>query len=373
MNRMSIALSLALLSGLATASDDSLNFHPPFQGPRAVYTESNDANKNEILVMRRDRNGDLKLVDRVSTRGRGTGAALGNQGGLALSPDGRRLYAINAGSDEISVFSVFGDRLVLTQKLASGGDQPISITVKHDLMYVLNAGGDGNITGFYAGDDRRVYPIPGSTRPLSGSGTGPAQIAFDTFGDVLVVTEKGTNKIVLYDVVDGVAQAPQVRASNGMTPFGFAFDRHDNLIVSEAAGGAPNASTVSSYELDGAQYPLEVVSASISGGQTAACWVAVTRNGRYAYATNTGSSSVTGFSVARNGALTLLNANGVTGRTIAGSSPIDVAASHDGGFLFVLTGNVGMIHGFRIREDGSLRATSRIDGIPASASGLVAH
>ena len=117
----------------------------------------------------------------------------------------------------------------------------------------------------------------------------PAQISFNIFGDVLVVAEKNTNKIDLFDVEDGIAQGPNVQVSNGMTPFGFAFDRRDHLIVSEAFGGAANASALSSYEVDGGIYPLEVVSGSVATHQTAACWVVVSRNGRFAYTTNTGS------------------------------------------------------------------------------------
>jgi len=364
---------LAAFAATAAASDDAYQFHHAFQGARAVYTSTNAADRNEILVYRRSNSGDLQPLHRVDTRGRGTGASLGNQGALALSKNGRRLYAVNAGSNDLSVFALGGSRPVLVQKLSSGGEMPISVTLHDDLLYVLNAGGAGNITGFYVGDERRVHAIPGSTRPLSGSATGPAQISFNIFGDVLVVTEKMTNKIVLYDVVEGVAQAPQVRDSTGMTPFGFAFDRHDNLIVSEAFGGAAGASATSSYELDGAAYPLEAVSPSVNVGQTAACWVVVTRNGRYAYVTNTGSSTITGFSIARNGALTSLNADGVAARTGSGSAPIDVAASPSGKFLFALSGNVGTISGFRIRDDGSLRYVSRVDGVPASASGLVTH
>jgi 6-phosphogluconolactonase len=373
MSRSAILASLALLSTAAAASDGAYSFSHPFQGPRAVYTETNAADGNEILVYRRDRSGDLQLAHHVPTRGLGSGAPLGNQGALALSRDGRRLYAVNAGSNDISVFAIAGNRPVLVQKVPSGGEKPISIALHGDLLYVLNAGGSGNISGFHVGDDRRVRAIPNSTRPLSGGATDPAQIAFNVFGDVLVVTEKMANNIVLYDVVDGYAQQPQVRPSSGMTPFGFAFDRHDNLIVSEAFGGGAGASATSSYELDGAAYPLEVVSPSINAGQTAACWVAVTRNGRFAYVTNTGSSSVTGFSVARNGALTLLNANGVTAGTGNGSAPIDVATSTNGDYLFVLTANVGAISGFRIRDDGSLGFRARAEGVPLSASGLVAH
>jgi 6-phosphogluconolactonase len=354
----------------ATAAASDYSFDLPFQGPRAVYVETNAAEKNEILVYRRDRDGGLQLADRVNTRGLGTGAGLGNQGALALSNDGRRLYAVNAGSNDISAFAIVGSRLLLTQKISSGGEMPISLALHGDLLYVVNEGSSSS-TGFYTGDDRRLHVIPGSTRPLSGAAVDPAQISFNVLGDVLAVTEKGSSKIVVYDVVDGVAQAPKVRDSRGMTPFGFAFDRHDNLIVSEAFGGVPNASAVSSYELDGAEYPLEAVSASLRNGQTAACWVVVTRNGRYAYVANTGSSSITGLRIARNGGLSLLDKNGVTATTGSGSSPIDVATSNDGRYLFALAANVGTISSYRIREDGSLKATVRIDGVPLSASGLV--
>lgn len=372
MNRLLIAISL-LAAAASAAATDNTNNRLPFQGPRAVYTETNAAEKNEILVFRRDHAGNLQLTDRVATGGRGTGAGLGNQGALALSRDGRRLYAVNAGSDDISVFAIASGKPVLIQKMPSGGDQPISIAMSHDLLYVLNAGGAGNISGFYLGDNRRVYPIPGSSRPLSGSAVGPAQISFNTFGDVLVVTEKATNKIDLYDVDDGIAQGPQVRDSHGMTPFGFAFDRHDHLIVSEAFGGAANASAMSSYEIDGGMYPLEVISGTVVTHQTAACWVVVSKNGRFAYTTNTGSSSITGYRIARNGALTLLNADGVTAPTGSGSGPLDAAISSDGKHLFALSPNVGMIASFRVRNDGSLSAGLRVDGVPLSASGLVAH
>lgn len=208
---------------------------------------------------------------------------------------------------------------------------------------------------------------------MSGSAVGPAQVSFNVFGDVLVVTEKATSKIDLYEVEDGIASGPYVRDSAGATPFGFAFDRHDHLIVSEAFGGAPNASTLSSYELDGAMYPLEVVSGKVGGNQTAACWVVVSKNGHFAYATNTGSSTITGFRVARNGALSLLSADGVTAHTGSGSAPLDADISSDGRYLYALSPNVGTISAFRMMADGNLRSISAVDGIPLSASGLAAH
>jgi 6-phosphogluconolactonase (cycloisomerase 2 family) len=373
-----IAAAIALAACVSAAASDS-QFSRFHTGPRAVYTETNAAAGNEILVLRREHDGDLHLVSRVSTRGRGTDAGLGNQGALALRRDGRRLYAVNAGSNDISVFAASPWGLAFIERVSSGGAQPISLTLHEDILYVLNAGDANqgiaaNITGFQIGDDRRLEPLADSTRPLSTAAPGPAQIQFHPWGDTLVVTEKDTNKIVLFDVEDGVASTPFVRASNGQTPFGFAFDKRGHLIVSEAFGGAANASALSSYDLDGATMPLDVISGSVPTLQTAACWVVVSKDGRFAYTTNTGSGTISGYRVSRTGELRLLDANGVTANTGgAGSSPLDLAISGDGRFVFSLNTGVGTIASFRLRADGRLINVSTQHGIPASASGLAAH
>ena len=134
-----------------------------------------------------------------------------------------------------------GASLKLVDKVASGGERPVSVTTHGNLLYVLNGGGVNNITGFSIGEWGRLKPIPGSSKPLSAAATGPAQVEFDPSGETLVVTEKATNKIDLYRIEGDLAQGPLVRNSNGMTPFGFAFSRRGTLIVSEAFGGAPDA------------------------------------------------------------------------------------------------------------------------------------
>ena len=55
---------------------------------------------------------------------------------------------------------------------------------------------------------------------------GPAQVEFSPRGNLLVVTEKMTNKIDTYTVGRrGLAEGPMVHNSVGITPFGFEFDR----------------------------------------------------------------------------------------------------------------------------------------------------
>src|SRR5439155_13698791 len=113
----------------------------------------------------------------------GTGASLGSQGALAVARGGRWLLAVNAGSNSVSALKVtmtLGVRLVNT--VSSGGTEPVSVAVQGDLAYVVNAGSD-TVRGFRLGQSG-LRPLPGSTRPLSGSGVGPAEISFGLGGKV---------------------------------------------------------------------------------------------------------------------------------------------------------------------------------------------
>jgi len=336
----------------------------------ALFTMDNASAGNHVLTYRRAADGTLSFLGEFATGGIGTGGGLGNQGALILSRSGRWLFACNAGSDEISVFRVTPHGLQLTDRVASGGRRPISLAVHQNLLYVLNAGGlvgdADNVTGFLFFDGE-LSPIAGSTRPLSAANTDPAQINFSQDGNVLVVTEKATNIIDTYTVNDdGLIDEHQQFASVGQTPFGFAF-RRDVLIVSEAFGGAANASAVSSYELadDGS---LQVISPSVPTTQTAACWIVVTRNGRFAYASNTSSGTLSGYGVSSDGNLSLLD--GVIGVTGTGSNPIDMALSVNSRFLYVLNSGNGTISAFRVNHDGSLSSLSDVAGIPSGANGL---
>jgi 6-phosphogluconolactonase len=338
----------------------------------AVYTLSNEAAGNAVVVFQRATDGTLSAAGSVPTGGLGSGAELGSQGALTFDEGGHLLFAVNAGSNTVSVLRVENGMLSFVDSQPSGGTAPISLTEHDGLLYVLNAGGDGDIAGFRVADDGTLAPIPGSTQPLSGAGVAPAQIGFDGDGDVLVVTEKATNMIDTYMVDDtGVAVAPLYQPSAGSTPYGFGFGRRNLLLVSEAFGGAANASATSSYSLaeDGT---LSVVSASVPTHQTAACWVAVTGNGRYAYTTNTGSASTTGYRVdRRTGTITLLDPSGVTGET--GSTPIDVALTREGRFLYTLNFSDGTISEFEVGADGDLTAIGSVSGLPASVGGLAAR
>jgi 6-phosphogluconolactonase (cycloisomerase 2 family) len=164
------------------------------------------------------------------------------------------------------VFSLKSDGIALAEVVDSGGIRPISLTVHDRTLYVLNAGGSGNISGFRVRSNGRLSALEGSTQPLSNGGVGdapgPAQISFSPDGDLLVVTEKATNLIDIYQLDEAIAGPPVTHPSAGQTPFGFAFGKRDQLIVSEAFGGASGASALSSYQLE--EDAFEVISPSVA-------------------------------------------------------------------------------------------------------------
>lgn len=374
MRRRSMFFTLgagALLAISATGAVSAGNAHGPFgHGGHdgAVYTLSNLASGNSVIAYDRARDGSLSPLGTYATGGLGGGSGLGSQGAVVLSEDGRSLLAVDAGSDELTSFRVARDgSLIWADRIGSGGDHPISVTVHDRLVYVLNDGGAGNIAGFRIGRWGQLRSIGGSVRPLSGAGTGPAEIAFSPNGRSLVVTEKNTNQLLGYALdFFGRAHGPTITASAGVTPFGFAFDRAGRAIVSEATGGAADASTVSSYGISRGG-GVRVLDGPLGTDQSAACWATTTPDGRFAYIANTGSNTVTGIAVHANGRLDLID-DGATGMT--GAGPTDLGTSANGRYLYVLNGGGDSLSAFQIDRDGGLDAMPGLSGLPAPGVGL---
>ncbi len=330
--------------------------------PGAVYTLMNLTSGNAVAVFARAADGTLSAAGTVATGGTGTGSGLGSQGALALSDDGRWLFAVNAGSNDVSIFRVRPTGLTLTSLVPSGGNRPISLTVHGNLLYVLNAGGAGNVTGFVLDEDGGATPIPGATRPLGGAG--PAQVAFSRDGRSLVVTEKTSNSIDVYAVdQDGVASGPASYPSAGGTPFGFAFGPRGEFVVSEAAGSA------SSYIL-GAGGNVSVASGAVLTHQGAPCWAVVTQDGRFAYTANAQSGTISGFAVGTDGTIGLLDRSGAT--VTVGPGNLDLALSQSSRYLYQLRSS-GPITALRVENDGHLTILGVAGAMPGSVAGLAAQ
>jgi len=289
----------------------------------------------------------------------------------ALRAPQNLFFAVNAGDHSISMLSLNLDgTLQLLSNVASGGERPISVTASGSLVYVLNAGvagTAGNISGFKV-VGTSLTPIANSTQPLSTANPNPAQIQFSPDGKVLVVTEKGTNALDTYTVTGDIATGPVIKPSNGQTPFGFDFSANQQVIVSEAWGGQAGMSSTSSYSVS-ANGDLTTVSGAVPTTRTSACWLVVA--GNYAYVANATSGDITGFNVAADGTLTLLDANGVTGQ--AGKAPVDEDVTDGNDFLYVVNNGDHSFSIFQINANGSLTKKPDFFGLPSTASGIVAR
>ena len=343
----------------------------------AVYTMTNDAAGNAVLQYDRMADGSLRFADSYDTGGLGSGGGLGNQGGVVLSDNGRWLLAVNAGSDDLSVFAVRPRGLVLTDIELSGGARPVSVAIDDDLVYVVHDGGSiGDVDSLSALrlDSRGGLSwLPGSSVALSAASTAPAQVGFSPDGRFVVVTEKATSMLSVFPLdADGYAGPAVFNASAGQTPFAFGFGKRNQLFVSEVFAGAEDAGAVSAYQL-GPDGVLRTIAASVANTETAPCWLVVTKGARYLFTTNTPDDSLSSYEIEFNGRIVLVDPSGRTGEPGAGSNPLDMDLSEDGRFLYTLNVGNGTITTFRVGVDGSLDVESVVSGVPGGVNGLVAR
>jgi len=339
------------------------------RGLGIVYTQTDAAGPNDVLTFVRGLDGTLTAAGTHATNGTGSGGMLGAATDpLAMSPDGRSLYVLNRGSDDISVFAIRPTGLELQQVLPSGGAAPISITVGARLVYVLHtgrSGAPGSVVAFRRTPGGRLAPIAGGAAVLPAGIGGPTQVRFAPSGRTAVITDRPSNQILTYPVeADGTPGVPVLHPSAGVTPFGFDFDRRDRLFVSDAnapAGPVPDGSSVSAYRLAGTR--LSVLDPAVPTTETAACWVRIL--GPFLYATNTASNTISGFEIQPDGTLALLDADGVTATT--GGNPRDMAITLR--YLYAQTD--GSLDAYRIHADGSLTPIGSTS-VPATARGVVA-
>jgi 6-phosphogluconolactonase (cycloisomerase 2 family) len=293
-----------------------------------IFTMTNGT-PNQVLMYTRASDGTLNLTATTTTGGNGSGSYLGSQGSVLAV--GKAVFAVNAGSNSISVLNVKGSNLVLLSTVSSNGNFPCSLTYSNGVIYVLNAGGAGSISGFtFDKSDGALTLIAGSTQPLSGMPTtGGAQVGFSKNGEFLIVTEKLTNLIDIYSVTGGVAGPPTTYSSNAPTPYGFATGLKNRFYLSEGNAAVPNGSSVSSYALSSTGSP-QIISGSVPTNQYAACWVALNAANTIAYVSDNESSAVSVFSIDSGGHLAVIQTVSTPG------GPFDNAVSGDGLYYYQL-------------------------------------
>ena len=357
-------LAAALLFGGAAVNGQNATGGPARE--HAVFLATNDAEHNEVISFVRKSDGTLQEGKRFATGGRGSGGnndPLESQGSLTLTSDHSELLAVNAGSGEISVFSVHGAFLVLSDVVFSGGSEPNAIAQHGNLAYVLNTGGSSNVNGFHL-QNGKLTPIPNSLRFLTSNTSGAASLAFSPDGRFLAVTERLTNDIDVFPVnSDGTLGDIVTFTQGGAGTFSLSFAPDGALIVSETGGA--NGSATSSYAVQpgGALTPI---SSSVPSDGKANCWNAITPDGRFVYVSNAGSSTLAGYAIGVSGTLTPLPGT-IVGENPTGATNLDIAVSGDGRFVYTLNSGNGTIGIFAIHSNGTLTPLPAADGVTANS------
>ena len=248
----------------------------------------------------------------------------------------------------------------------------------------------GSIYGLRFSNNGQLTPIVNSLQALSTVGPSgeAAQIGFAPGGKQLVVTHRALDVIDTFRRrADGSPEPAQPYPANAPHPFGFDFaGSHLEVTNGGSVTTPPDTAdpsqfkgSVSSYDVAGAL----TATGNVASGGRAACWIAVTNDKRYAFATNTlsatvadittGKGAISRLSVSSDGTLTLL------GQTDTGPGfPSDVALSSDSQYLYVLaptlTGDdTSHIDVYRVGADGSLtHIQSTADNLPRGISGAAA-
>jgi 6-phosphogluconolactonase len=333
----------------------------------AVYVQSNTS-PNEVIAFRRSDDGSLDRIGSVATGGDGSGSPhLQSQGSVALTRDGQHLLVTNAGSDDVSLFSVANDGSLELRDRVGTGSTPRSVAERDGLVVVLNTG-EPNLVSFRLGADG-VEPVPGGEQALERNAD-PAQVGFSPDGSIVVITQRGTDSIVTYQVgADGTFGASSTVASQGPTPYGFGFASGGTLVVTEAFRAEKGAAAASSYAIHNGS--LEPRSGSVGNGRSEICWAVVTPDGKFAFTTNFADGAVSRYAIAADGSLSLEDAT--AGIAVDGSTGLrDEDLSSDGRFLYVIDADGGRIYGWSVGARGALEPVGSWEGVPATVAGLAA-
>ena len=372
----------------------------------AVYVASNNYNRNEILTFPRYADGSLGTVQQgVPTGGKGSGPGLllpddplGAQSSLIVDQMNQLLFVVNAGSNDVSVFSIHGNTITPVDREPSDGAYPVSLALFDHTLYVLNAAGN-SVTAFAVDHVGRLTHLQTCALPSLPSGADsilagtqtqsaqpvmvqtPGQVGFSPDGTRLLVVSKegplrqtgfpfsttlGPGRIHVYDA--GGAQhtlrncgnpTTTVLSSNssgyGKMPFSFGWTAQGQLLLLEVFGATTSfgGGAVSSFALH-SDDTLTPISTSVPNGETAPCWLV--RSGTNIYVANNVSNSssqpnaISSYAVNGKGQLAASPAVAAT----LGSSLTDMAITTDSHFIYQLATGSSQVWPFRVGSMGAL-------------------
>jgi hypothetical protein len=399
-----LAASFSFLGLTSCDNDDDDNqggVQNPYAG--AVYAMTNAETTNSIVSYGRNADGTLTFISTTNSGGQGTGPTnvpsgpggntfdpLASNYAVVMSEDNEFVFAVDAGSDEVSSFSVNDDySLTHVSTVSAGGTAPVGLATVNNMVYVLNSNtGMGSLNGFtFDATTGALSAISGSDRALTGRATA---IRFAKNESQLVVAEVNTNRIHVFGVNGNTLSSapttyqyptPTDPQRNVQNPFGLETvvqGGNQVVIIAEArvfdqSGTAgPQTSSVGTFTLasDGTLTPVSSdVRIDTDGddttGPTAACWVVANENGTEAFTTNTFGNSLSTFDITSSGEANL-SQSAAFQETGAFEEDGLTDAAVVGNYVYQMAAASGTIVSLAIQGNGALTEIDRDVNLPTT-------
>jgi 6-phosphogluconolactonase (cycloisomerase 2 family) len=307
----------------------------PTAAVNQLYSETNMTSNTIVRMARSATDGTLTATDTTSTGGVGTNGLtvdrtlaaadpLASVFSVITSSDGLTLFAVNAGDDSISSFSIDSSgKLTLLKRNATSGTFPNSLALSKGYLYAAFLG-SSRVIAYKVSADGSLTEV--DNQRLSAGGTFvPTQVKVSPDGAFLLVGGK-SSAILSYPIsASGTLGAAVRNATTIGAPFAGVFVGNRTYITADAA-----SASLSSYTLNADGTLTPITQTALATGQTASCWLAITPDGKWAYVGN-GNGSISLYSISASGVLALVNATAANeGLAVAGDSWI----SADGKYLY---------------------------------------
>jgi 6-phosphogluconolactonase (cycloisomerase 2 family) len=318
-----------------------------------VYTMTNPTGPNSIASFHRDPNtGSLSFAALYPTGGNGHRQAVATTQSSIVT-NGTFLYAVNAGSNDISAFAIEGDGSLrsIGSPIVSGGLAPTTLALYGNLLYVGNQGASrtpANYTGFLVNTDGSLSPLPDSTVTL-GIGDGITDVLFDSTGSRLFGVRLKAGAIDMFSVAP-TGKLAAITTIAAPAPFGAEFNPANAGQLLVTLVGLPGAG---SYAV--LPDTLNLSGNAVDSKSKDPCWTAITKSGAFLWTSNFRPSTLSLFSINSDGTLTF---RGEHETAAFGGNSADIILDTRGAFLYQLlpfpTSGAG-IHVMAVDDNSVLR------------------
>ncbi|MBO0834415.1 MAG: beta-propeller fold lactonase family protein [Actinobacteria bacterium] len=398
-----------------------------------LYIQTNEV-RNCVIHYFRAPDGKLTELERVLTGGAGSGTykpvsgqesapnAFEGANSVILTPDNRFLFTTNGGDNSVSSFAVSQDgKLTLLDAKRtgnivdgrSGSAKALAYSSEHSTLFVLHALGPDHLRLMSVGEDGTLIPRPerytvntmDKTDRVATMGTlspdGKFLVVGTTFDErananpdgtpILWVEKNGAPHSIASNAPDpdglivfpigayGTLGEPKFQDGGGGSPWNpqFLHHRPDHFIIGYAVGDGVAMARLGE---DGTVTTGPITQIDTSGGKpTELCWLAVSPDDQWAFATNFGYGYVTSFrvdgntiTVAKDPACPKVPGDG-TFRALNGtvsSGPADNWLTPAGDYLYQIYPNASKLVGYAVQPDGALEEVASVTIPYQSPQGL---